>query len=188
LQLERLFSWLTTAGTLEGNCNVLFVIWLGINDCGGTVADELEQIVEQIFEAMHDLYTKWKARSFILIDVPPMHRSPIGKAMGIDDERYTTWNAELLRQAKDFATDASKASIFVVSSYAIISDILDDPETYGLSDCIEEEDSNFDNDDGDAESDDSDDDSQKAMWVDDIHLSTAGHQALANKLWMIFQA
>jgi len=53
--------------------------------------------------------------------------------MGIDDERYTTWNTELLRQVKYFATDASKASIFVVSSYTIISDILDDPDTLGFS-------------------------------------------------------
>ena len=107
--------------------------------------------------------------------------------MDIDDERYTTWNIELLRQAKEFATDASKASIFVVSSYAIISDILDDPEAYGLSDCIEEEDPNSENEDGDEESDDSDDDSQKAMWVDDIHLSIAGHRAFANRLWTIFK-
>jgi len=46
-----------------------------------TDAHELEPIVEHIFEAMHDLYIKWKARSFLLIDVPPMHRSP----GGIDD-------------------------------------------------------------------------------------------------------
>jgi hypothetical protein len=44
----------------------------------GTCADELELIVEQIFEAMHDLYIKWKAREFLLIDVPPMHRTPGG--------------------------------------------------------------------------------------------------------------
>jgi phospholipase/lecithinase/hemolysin len=107
--------------------------------------------------------------------------------MDIDDERYTTWNSELLRQAKDFAADSSTASIFVVSSYAIISDIIDDPESYGLLDCIEDEDSNSENEDGEHESFDNDDDSQKAMWADDIHLSTAGHQALANRLWTIFQ-
>ena len=43
-----------------------------------TDADDLGPIVEQIFEAMHDLYIKWKARAFLLIDVPPMHRSPGG--------------------------------------------------------------------------------------------------------------
>jgi hypothetical protein len=111
--------------------------------------------------------------------------------MGIDDERYTTWNTELLRQAKYFAADASKASIFVVSSYTIISEILDDLETYGLSDCIEEENSNSENEDGDEDGDEdednSDGDSPKAMWVDDIHLSIAGHRALSNRLWTIFQ-
>ena len=98
--------------------------------------------------------------------------------MGIDDDRYTTWTR-------------NAASTFVVSSFAIISDILDDPKTFGLSNCIltwlVEEELSSENDNGDAESGDSDDDGQKAMWVDDIHLSTAGHQALANKLWMIFQ-
>ena len=109
--------------------------------------------------------------------------------MSTDGKRYTTWNSELLRQAKDFAANSSKASIFIVSSYTIISDILDDPESYGLSDCVEDEKSHSEIDDGDNESDDSHDDrdSHKAMWVDDIHLSTAGHQVLANRLWTIFQ-
>ncbi|KIM41128.1 carbohydrate esterase family 16 protein [Hebeloma cylindrosporum] len=205
LQLERLFTRLPTAESIAGNGEVLVVIWLGINDWGRTDADELEPIVEQIFEAMHDLYTKWKARSFLLIDVPPMHRSPggigvilfmnpvtesflaQGKAMGIDDERYTTWNSELLRQAKEFATDASKASVSVVSSYTIIADVLDDPESYGLSDCIEEEDSDHEDEDEDEELEDSDDDSEKPMWADNIHLSTAGHRVLADRLWTTFR-
>ncbi|KIM41106.1 carbohydrate esterase family 16 protein [Hebeloma cylindrosporum] len=179
LQLKRLFTRLPTAEALEGNGEVLFVIWLGINDCGRTEADELEPIVAQIFEAMHDLYTKWKARAFLLIDVPPMHRSP--GEMGISEERYTTWNSELLRQAETFAADATKASVLVVSSYAIISDFLDDPEAYGMSDCIDDEDSNPEDDNGEEEPDDSDDNGQKAMWADDIH------RALANRLWTTLQ-
>lgn len=192
---------------------------MGINDCGyeasssscpldlrlsvilsRTDADELEPIVEQIFDTMHELYVKWKARSFLLIDVPPMHNSPggrvftfsiryhrrlstrKGKAMGVDDERYTTWNAELLQQAESFATAASKASVFVVSSYSIISDILDDPAKYRLSDHVEQEES----DDEHEDSDDSDDEADKALWEDDIHLSTAGHRGLADRLWTIF--
>ena len=85
----------------------------------------------------------------------------------------------VFRQAKDFAADSYKASIlFIVSSYSINSDILDDPERYGLPDFIEEE---------EGEPDNSEDERQKAMWVDDIHLSTAGHRAPANRLWTIFQ-
>ena len=52
-------------------------------------------------------------------------------------------------------------------------------------DCKEEEDSNSETDDRDAESHDDDDDGQMAMWTDYIHLSTAGRQALANKLYVI---
>jgi len=54
-------------------------------------ADELEPIVEQIFEAMHDLYIKWKARSFLLIDVPPMHRSPRGNGIIIFKDPATNY-------------------------------------------------------------------------------------------------
>jgi len=51
---------------------------LGINDCGRTPSDELEPIVEVIFDTRHDLYAKFGARNFVLIDVPPIDRSPGG--------------------------------------------------------------------------------------------------------------
>lgn len=54
-----------------------------------TDADELEPIVEQIFEAMHSLCIKWKARSFLLIDVPPMYRSPGGIDVVIHNDPAT---------------------------------------------------------------------------------------------------
>lgn len=54
------------------------VIFLGINDCGTSECDELDSVVEMIFDALHDLYVKVGARNFILIDVPPIDRSPEG--------------------------------------------------------------------------------------------------------------
>ena len=51
---------------------------MGINDCGRTPSDDLEPIVEAIFDVLHDLYTKFLARNFVLIDVPPIDRSPGG--------------------------------------------------------------------------------------------------------------
>ena len=59
--------------------NLIAVISLGINDCGGTSSDELEPIVEAIFDILHDLYVKVGARNFVLIDVPPIDRSPGGE-------------------------------------------------------------------------------------------------------------
>ncbi|KAF8055450.1 hypothetical protein FPV67DRAFT_1542034 [Lyophyllum atratum] len=179
-QLELFMRNSPVACTMEESNQSLFVFWMGINDCGRTDADELDTIVERIFDAMHDLYVKWKARSFLLIDVPPMQRSPGGKDMCIDAERYDTWNFQLLQQAETFAETASKASVFVVSSYRIISEILDHPAGYALMDCIEPEESD------DAASDTSDEAAERAIWEDDIHLSEAAHQVFADKLWGIF--
>ncbi|KAF8068641.1 SGNH hydrolase-type esterase domain-containing protein [Lyophyllum atratum] len=180
-QLELFLRNSPIACSVEESNQALFVFWMGINDCGRTDADELETIVERIFDTMHDLYVKWKARSFLLINVPPMQRSPGGKDMCIDAERYDTWNFELLRQAEDFAKTASNASVFVVSSHSIISEILDHPARYGLLDCIDQEE-----DADEAVSDDSDDAVEGAIWEDDIHLSEAAHQVFADRLWGIF--
>lgn len=55
------------------------VIFMGINDCGAAdSADDLEAIIETIFDALHDLYVKAQARHFVLVDVPPIDRSPQG--------------------------------------------------------------------------------------------------------------
>jgi hypothetical protein len=52
--------------------------YLDITDCGRTLPDELEQIVETIFDSLHDLYVKAGARNFVFVDVPPIDRSPGG--------------------------------------------------------------------------------------------------------------
>ncbi|KAF8817286.1 hypothetical protein BYT27DRAFT_7317748 [Phlegmacium glaucopus] len=174
-QMGHLFSKFPTAKSLENSDKALFIFWMGINDCGHTDADELEPIVEQIFDAMHDLYIKWKARSFLLIDIPPMQRAPGGILMNIDAERYDTWNMQLLEQATSFANSASMASVFVVSAHRIISDILDHPEAFGLS-----------NSSGSGNNLDDDNDEGQDIWEDYIHLSGAAHQVFADRLLKVF--
>jgi hypothetical protein len=178
--------------------------------------EELPDIVEKVFDAMHDLYTKWKARAFLLIDVPPMHRSPggtdfhrcncdsdiircpPGKDLDLDDDRYTTWNTELLTQAKIFADSTSKASVHVLSSYNIVSDFLDHPETNGLKDCIEEWESESEEDEDGSEKDEASGsdidiskgrrgDELKAIWEDDIHMSRYAHRLFADRVWQAFE-
>ena len=55
------------------------VFFLGINDCGRTEEDDLESIVETMFDGVHDLYIKAGARNFVFVDVPPMDRFPGGQ-------------------------------------------------------------------------------------------------------------
>jgi hypothetical protein len=61
------------------------VFYLRINDCGRTLSDELEPIVETIF----DLYVKAGARNLMLVDLPPAVESDSAKGI---KERVKTWN------------------------------------------------------------------------------------------------
>ncbi|KAF9457592.1 hypothetical protein BDZ94DRAFT_1227626 [Collybia nuda] len=187
-QMQRLFEKYPTAAALENGGSALFVIWMGINDCGCTVADELAPIVEKLFDAMHDIYVRWKGRSFLLIDIPPMERSPGGLDMDISAERYDTWNAELLAQATEFSNTASKASVFVVSAHRIISDILDKPVNFGFSSDSEEseENSSEEPESGDEDEDESRLQKARKIWEDDIHISRATHQLVGDRLLRIF--
>lgn len=40
---------------------------------------EIEAAVETVLEAIHELYVKASARHFLLIDLPPLERFPVGQ-------------------------------------------------------------------------------------------------------------
>ena len=159
------------------------VLSLGINDCGRTFSDELEPIVEAIFDVLHDLYVKFGARNFVLIDVIPIDRSPGGKgnpeyppkpqltlrlaadsgSTGDFMERVETWNALLSSQAEEFAKDGEKATVFVFSFHRVLTEVLDEPLNFDFA----EDDPEI----GGA-----------GIWLDDLHLTPAVHAIFAERL------
>ncbi|PBK66961.1 hypothetical protein ARMSODRAFT_889765, partial [Armillaria solidipes] len=142
----------------------IYVLYLGINGCGGTSFDELESIVEALLGAVHDLYIKAGARTFVLVDVPPIDRSP--GALDSSDEmqdRVETWNDLLRERASEFATSSPQAMVFVFSSHKVLTDMLDDPLEYGFGE------NDLDNEGG-------------AIWEDVLHLTPAVHVILAGRL------
>ncbi|KAF9793250.1 hypothetical protein BJ322DRAFT_1033723, partial [Thelephora terrestris] len=141
---------------LDGERTTYF-FYLGINDCGRTHSDDLEPIVEVIFDTMHDLYTKFSAKNFVLIDVPPIDRSPGAvESSSVDDieERVQTWNELLRTQANDFAKGSSNATVFMFSSHHVLSEVLDEPL-----------DLDFTEDDPETEG--------GGIWADELHLTPA---------------
>jgi len=156
----------------------LYVFWLGINDCGYSDESDLEEIVEKIFDCMDDLYIKVSARHFLLIDVPPLDLSPAGRAFtneGLDiSAQYTTWNQYLLAQAKMFASNTPRATVSLLSSYLILSAVLEQPDHFGLQI------SGGDGDAFDANKEWSDEnEAMFQFWEDDLHISEAVHAVLA---------
>ena len=59
-------------------------MFLGINDCGSNDVDELDSIVETVLDAFHTFYVKAGGRNFVLVDVPPIDRSPQGMMLARD--------------------------------------------------------------------------------------------------------
>ncbi|CAL1711289.1 unnamed protein product [Somion occarium] len=141
VQLSRFFSDHSKAETGKSSQlpkESLYVLWFGINDCGAEDDDEREETVDLVFDAMHDLYVKADARNFLLIDIPPVHRSPLAETYSefqssIWEDRIEDWNERLREQAVEFATSGSQATVFLYSSNHILTKILDKPLEYGLS-------------------------------------------------------
>jgi hypothetical protein len=116
--------------------------------------------VETVFDTFHDLYVKSSARNFVLVDVPPIDRSPRGNK-GIDcpslvksnfshpavesdsaedsKEWINTWNELLRCQAKDFAEGSERATILVFSSHQVLTEVLDEPLDFDLLKTIREQ-------------------------------------------------
>ncbi|KZT74128.1 carbohydrate esterase family 16 protein [Daedalea quercina L-15889] len=157
---------MSNAGPILDPDKSVYILFLGINDCGTTDSDELEEVVEALFDNIHDLYTKGRARNFILIDVPPIDRSPqaIDCENSTDiEERVKTWNELLRTQATEFATSTEQATILLFSSHQVLMEVLDDPSEFHFSE-------------NDVECEGG------AIWRDELHLSRGVHNILAKHL------
>jgi hypothetical protein len=60
------------------------VLAFGINDCATTPEDQLESIVDRIIAAVRELIgdASTGTKSFLVLDVPPVERSPGGEYHG----------------------------------------------------------------------------------------------------------
>ncbi|KAJ8695641.1 hypothetical protein PTI98_008220 [Pleurotus ostreatus] len=147
-----------------------YVIFLGINDCGAMGSEDLESIVESIFDVLHRLYLKCNARNFILFDVPPTDRSPQGIGVPVDrdlsavlEDNITTWNDALRAQAIEFGSSNKDVTVFLFSAHQVLTDVLDDPLEY-----------DFGEDDPGIEG--------GRIWEDGLHLTSDIHDILCKQL------
>lgn len=144
----------------------MVVIFLGINDCGRTDAEDLEPIVEAVLDGVDDLYTKAGARNFVLVDIPPIDHSPQAADSGSMDkieERVKAWNIILKRGTAEFATSTKPATTVLFSSYRVLMEVLEEPCEF-----------DFNEDDPTTEG--------GGIWADDLHLTVDMHDILAERL------
>ncbi|KAI6128911.1 hypothetical protein EDD16DRAFT_26463 [Pisolithus croceorrhizus] len=168
---------------LDANGTTYF-FFMGINDCGRTDSYDLESIVEYILDAVHELYVKAGARNFVLVNVPPIDRSPQGMMYrhgylfwrmphvfaaldaGSSDEmeeRVRAWNELFQAQVTEFGTSSKEATVLLFSSHQVLTEVLDDPLEFDFSE-----------DDPTTEG--------GGIWADDLHVTTEVHDVFAERL------
>ncbi|KAH7910328.1 hypothetical protein BJ138DRAFT_1153206 [Hygrophoropsis aurantiaca] len=141
----------------------LYVLWLGTNDCGGLFGD-VEEIVGILFDdGLDELYTWSKARNFLLIDVPPVGRSPSASESISIPERCSNWNRLLKERAKSYVRENEHTSISVFSVHHVISDILDNPAEFGFEDVDVAMEGG-------------------GIWLDSLHFTSGVHSIIARRL------
>ncbi|KAI0063330.1 hypothetical protein BV25DRAFT_1915248 [Artomyces pyxidatus] len=114
----------------------LFVTWIGTDDCRLMYTNErseLKPIVSYLFAAQEQLYATG-ARNFMLIDVPPIQRSPIGPTDGSDGSvRFRMWNEELRAGMATFTAIHPDCTVLLFSAWDVFNRVLDNPVAYGFN-------------------------------------------------------
>ncbi|KAJ3562508.1 hypothetical protein NPX13_g8544 [Xylaria arbuscula] len=124
----------------------IFAVWIGINDIGNSYyngADSTDVLDAQIFDVMSDLMDQiYNAggRNYVLINVPPLDRTPLIVPQGdwaveTSAANVASWNQLVL----DFAATLkakNDTNVWVYDSNTAFGEVIDDPtshaETAGL--------------------------------------------------------
>ncbi|KAF8921222.1 hypothetical protein CPB85DRAFT_1556235 [Mucidula mucida] len=140
----------------------LFITWVGINDCAH--GNSCEESMSNLFGAHEKLYEAG-ARNFVLINVPPIERSPAVDRVVAEraSQTYLDWNTSLSQALSAFSNAHSDATTIVFSAHEAFTKILDNPEEYDLpvSDLRKR---------------------GGAIWVDHLHPTSAVHSHVARYL------
>ncbi|QRV82804.1 carbohydrate esterase family 16 protein [Ceratobasidium sp. AG-Ba] len=143
--------------------NSVFVSWIGINDLheGADPTTTMNTIMQQQ-QSLYDV----GARNFILINMPPWDRSPMGAQIAGLGPRVLAWNAMLADSTLTFSVAHQDASCLVFSSWDTMTTILNNPARYNITEPTSIG--------GD-------------VWHDDLHITSFIHQRIANDMagWLL---
>ncbi|KAL5336901.1 GDSL lipase/esterase [Aspergillus crustosus] len=151
--------------------NALFIIWIGINDInfsylGHDYPGTIETVLQRYFSLIDTLHD-CGARDFLVINIPPIHRTPKilqlerwkQRIYGIAIDYYN----ELLLDAVDDWRDANgESTMRIYDAWTFTSRVLDSPKDYGFLDgtCLGE----------------------GCIWFDHLHPRSAFHTLLARDI------
>lgn len=147
--------------------DTLFAIWVGINDCGYSGPDRIPPKLVKLFSLVDLLYSAG-ARHFMLIDIPPINRSPAMRDPPRGKLSFEEWNDCLRARAADFARTHSDATVVIYSAWDTFTRVLNNPSAFGFNG-------------GDVRR------RGGTIWVDHIHPSSQMHDEIAKDIAALLQ-
>jgi len=155
--------------------NSLFIIEIGINDCGGLRGQPIEDTARKVFDLMDAAY-EVGARHFIITDVPPVQRFPgvfrsTKELRGLIEARIGTWN-RTLKEGVELYTESHSEQVHIklFSMQDLFTRLLDDPSAFGFKNKSSE----FE--------------TVSQFFCDHIHPTTAVHEIMAKELFGLLAA
>ncbi|CUS12505.1 unnamed protein product [Tuber aestivum] len=121
--------------------NSLFLVWIGVNDVGnsyenGDYANFHGILMDEYFRILEELYCAG-ARNFLLLNVPPIERSPLtigrgDQAVSSEREALESYNRALEDGLCGFKRSHTDVHGDVFDTAEVFTRILDGPERYGI--------------------------------------------------------
>ncbi|KAL2257533.1 hypothetical protein VTK26DRAFT_9512 [Humicola hyalothermophila] len=124
--------------------SALFGVWMGVNDVGNSwwlaEYDELvERIMDSYFGRLQVLYDAG-ARNFVLLGVPPIHRTPMMQAEPPETQQAEAaaiekYNEAIAARLAAFTAENGGVTAKIVDTAAPFNKALDNPTAYGAPDA-----------------------------------------------------
>ena len=82
------------------------------------------------------------ARNFVLLNAPPIQRSPLTveqgeEAVGLETVALESWNG-LLEELAEKVSEEEGANVWLYDTYTSFSEVLDDPTTYPATEGLKD--------------------------------------------------
>ncbi|KAI5855385.1 hypothetical protein BZA05DRAFT_370271 [Tricharina praecox] len=123
--------------------NSLFLVWIGINDIGGSYwahPDDVDGfqsgLMDVYFGLVDELYSAG-ARNFLFLDVPPIQRAPLtvessAEAVALETRAVNSYNALLSSRVSALKKAHTDVWSKIVSTTKVFNNIMDRPAKYGF--------------------------------------------------------
>ncbi|KAI0199771.1 hypothetical protein F4808DRAFT_471232 [Astrocystis sublimbata] len=184
----------SSASTTWTGDDSIFAIWIGINDVnnsfkqGKNMTDALNDEIFDVFSGLVDKMYDAGGRNYVLINVPPLERTPVvigqgDSAVALIKADVAVWNQKVVDLANSLKAKAD-TNVWIYDSNESFGEVIDDPklhaETAGLQNttdyCVAYQDG--------TPAQDTFDPScgipvNEYFWLNDLHPTSAIHEVVA---------